>query len=99
MSYLSEKQLEANRENAKKGGVKTEEGKANSKYNALKHGILKEVVSDYEVEFYEVIKERLEDQFKPVGVLEKFLVDRIGVYYLKLYRLAKAEKEFMETTL
>ncbi|MCX5637107.1 MAG: hypothetical protein NTX52_05375 [Planctomycetota bacterium] len=37
---VSEKQLEANRENALKGGVKTEEGKAIVKYNALKHGLL-----------------------------------------------------------
>ena len=36
----SQKRLEANRVNALKGGVKTPEGKAISKYNALKHGIL-----------------------------------------------------------
>jgi len=37
---VSEKQLQANRENAQKGGVKTPEGKAMVKYNALKHGLL-----------------------------------------------------------
>ncbi len=99
MTETSQKQVEANRENGKLGGVKTEEGKAVSKYNALKHGILKEVVSDYEQGFYDDIVERLEDQFQPVGVLEKMLVDRIGVYYLKLYRAAKAENEFMRSTL
>ena len=42
---VSEKQLEANRANAQKGGVKTPEGKEIVKYNALKHGLLaKEVV-------------------------------------------------------
>jgi hypothetical protein len=41
----SEKQVQANRENAKKGGVRTDEGKAIVKYNALKHGLLaREVV-------------------------------------------------------
>jgi hypothetical protein len=40
MENTSQKQIDANRENAKKGGVKTDEGKAVSKYNALKHGIL-----------------------------------------------------------
>lgn len=79
--------------------MKTDEGKAVSKYNALKHGILKEVVSDYERDFYESITERLEDQFQPVGVLEKMLVDRIGVYYLKLYRVARAENEYMRSLL
>ncbi|MFC1637364.1 hypothetical protein ACFL5Z_21295 [Planctomycetota bacterium] len=42
---VSQKQLEANKKNAKKGGVKTEERKAIVKYNALRHGLLaKEVV-------------------------------------------------------
>lgn len=95
----TEKQVIANQENAKLGGVKTDEGKAVSKYNALKHGILKEVVSDYEQGIYDDILERLEDQFQPVGVLEKMLVDRIGIYYLKLYRAAKAENEFMRASL
>ena len=36
---ISDKQLEANRKNAKLGGVKTEEGKAVSRLNALKHGV------------------------------------------------------------
>ncbi len=99
MSDTSQKQVEANRENGKRGGVKTPEGKAVSKYNALKHGILKEVVSEYEQSFYDDIVERLEDQFKPIGVLEKILVDRIGVYYIKLYRVAKAENEYMQATL
>lgn len=96
---ISPKQLEANRANAQKGGVKTEEGKAISKYNAIQHGILQEVVSDYELGHYEEIKERLQEQFKPSGIMEKLLVDRIGVYYLKLYRVAKAEKEYMQATL
>ena len=95
----TQKQIQANRENGKKGGVKTDEGKAVSKYNTLKHGILKELVSDYERGFYDDITERLEDQFHPVGVLEKMLVDRIGVYYLKLYRVAKAENEYMRSLL
>ena len=37
---VSKKQLEANRKNAQKGGVKSEEGKNVVKYNALKHGLL-----------------------------------------------------------
>ena len=36
MSEISQKQLEANQENAKKGGVKTPEGKAVSKHNSIK---------------------------------------------------------------
>ncbi len=99
MSETSQKQIKANQENGKKGGVKTEEGKAVSKYNAIKHGILKQVVSDYEKDFYDGIVEQLEDQFHPVGVFEEILVDRIGIYYLKLYRVGKAENEYMRAIL
>jgi len=41
---ISEKQLDANRKNAKKGGVKTEQGKAISRLNAEKHGIFTKVI-------------------------------------------------------
>jgi len=40
----TQQQIEANRQNAKLGGVKTEEGKEISKYNALKHGLLSKEV-------------------------------------------------------
>lgn len=96
---ISEKQLKANQENGKKGGVKTDEGKETSKYNALKHGILKETVSEYEQSFSKDVMERLNSQFQPVGVLEKILVDRIAVYCVRLFRGAKAENEYMQSVL
>ena len=46
---ISEKQLAANRKNALKGGVKTSKGKAITRYNAMKHGLLcKEVLIEGE---------------------------------------------------
>lgn len=44
MSEVSEKQVEANRRNALKGGVKSETGKEKVKLNALKHGLLSQEV-------------------------------------------------------
>ncbi len=99
MNKTSQKQVRANRENGKKGGVKTDKGKAVSKYNALKHGILNETVSEYEQSFSRDIVDRLNSQFQPIGVLEKILVDRIAVYYVRLYRVAKAENEYMQSIL
>lgn len=96
---ISEKQLKANQENGKKGGVKTDEGKEVSKYNALKHGILKANVSEYEAEFSNDVMDRLNSQFQPVGVLEKMLVDRIGYIYIRLFRVAKSENEYMQSIL
>lgn len=44
MSRISPKQVEASRQNAKLDGVKIEQDKTVSKYNALKHGGLSQEV-------------------------------------------------------
>lgn len=93
------KQLEANQENAKLGGVKTPEGKAVSKFNAVIHGILRNSITDYEQEFYSNILEDLQDEYQPQGVIEQMLIERIAICYLKLFRVQKAETEFMKSKL
>lgn len=93
------KQLEANQENAKLGGVKTPEGKAISKFNAVTHGILRTAITDYEQEFYSSILEDLQGECQPQGVIEQLLIERIAICYLKLFRVQKAETEFMKSKL
>jgi len=61
--------------------------------------ILKETVSDYEKAYYKDLIVRLENHFKPQGMIENTLVDRIGLCILRLYRSGKAENEFMKATL
>jgi hypothetical protein len=98
MNEISQKQLEANRENAKLGGVKTNEGKAVSKYNALKHGILsKEVLLDGEDEktLIEVGK-KLRAELEPQTELELVLVDRITANVWRLRRVMQIEREMIE---
>jgi len=72
------KQKAANRENAKKStGPRTEQGKANSRMNALKHGI----DAQYEVSCGEqaaqlhALAVEYDRQFAPVGIAERVLVD------------------------
>lgn len=99
MSDISQKQLEANRQNAKLGGVKTEEGKAVSKYNALKHGILsKEVLLEGEDEktLIEVGK-KLRAELEPQTELELVLVDRITANVWRLRRVMQIEREMMDS--
>jgi hypothetical protein len=93
----SEKQVQANRENAKKGGVRTDEGKAIVKYNALKHGLLaREVVitvgegAESQQEFDALLAD-LKNQFDPQGPLEEMLVEKIVVAYWRLRRAHKYE--------
>lgn len=98
MSEISKKQIEANRKNAKFGGVKTEQGKAVSKFNAMKHGILsKEILIDGEDEMALVeLGKKLRLQLVPEGELELILVDRIVSNVWRLRRLLRVEKSTME---
>jgi hypothetical protein len=94
----TEKQIKANQENGKLGGVKTEEGKAVSRYNALKHGLLsKEVLIEDEDknEFSDLIKS-LRSELKPASEIELLLVDKITADTWRLKRAIRIEKEMIE---
>lgn len=95
---VTDAQQQANEQNAQLGGVKTEEGKAVSKYNAQKHAILRQTITEYEQEFYEQVLDNLFEEKKPEGVIEELLVEIIATGYVKLYRAAKAEGEFFKAT-
>ncbi len=99
MEETSQKQIEANQENAQKStGPKSEEGKAVSRYNALKHGILsKEVLHKGEDEASLIeLKQNITNGLKPVGELEILLTDRIIANIWRLRRLLEVEKSVME---
>jgi hypothetical protein len=95
---MSLKQIAANRRNAQKStGPKTPNGRAVSKMNALKHGILsKEVVvhgrciMESDDEFAD-LHQRLWEHYKPVGPVEEMLVDQIVTAHWRLRRALKAE--------
>src|ERR1700742_4245689 len=84
--------------NQNKGGPKTPEGKAVSKLNALKHGILsQEVLIEGEDEnTLKSLTEALIDELKPIGPIEEVLVDRIISSLWRLRRSINAEKNTME---
>ncbi|MFC1765591.1 hypothetical protein ACFL6U_26395 [Planctomycetota bacterium] len=93
----SQKQLNANQKNAKKGGVKTDEGKAISKFNALKHGLLsREIVitagdGAENPEEFEALSKGMHDQLKPLGTMEEMLVEKIVAAYWRLRRACRYE--------
>jgi len=94
----SDKQIEANKENAKLGGVKTEEGKAVSRYNAIKHGILCEEIlmqGEDEKSLIEIGK-KMRAELKPETEMELLLVDRIIANIWRLKRALRGEKEMIE---
>jgi hypothetical protein len=93
----SEAQTEANRENGKLGGVKTEEGKAVSRYNAIKHGLLsKEVLLEGEDEKALIeMGKNMRVELEPETELELVLVDRITANVWRLRRVMQMEREMM----
>lgn len=96
MNQLSQKQVEANRNNALLGGVKTDEGKAISRFNALQHGILRTSISEYEKFDFESLYDSLKSDFAPKTILEEIILERIAVSYIKLLRVSKAEADFIK---
>lgn len=99
MKKMSQKQIEANKKNSLLGGVKTEEGKNISKFNAIKHGILRESITEYENLDYSVLYNSLVEDYKPSNTIEEIIIERITISYLKLMRINKAEAEAIKSSL
>src|SRR5690242_3987525 len=79
---ISERQLAANRESAKKStGPRTPEGKAKSRFNALKHGLLSKIMLSadgklLDERLYELL-ESLLDKYGRDDVRSQLLIDGI----------------------
>lgn len=93
MTDISQKQIEANRENAKLGGVKTEEGKAVSRYNAIKHGLLsdKVLVKKESKAELEALGQRVRNDLNPQSEIEFLLADRVISNFWRLRRAMTKE--------
>lgn len=82
--------MEANKMNATKWGVKTEEGKQLISRNAVKHGLTGDMMIDEEERYcYEAVFELLKEELRPESVLEGLMVERIALSYTKLQRVGK----------
>jgi hypothetical protein len=98
---ISEKQLRANKENAKKGGVKTAEGKVLVRYNALKHGLLcRELLLPYEdADELNELSSSISSGLRPQGALEEVLAYRIVSSIWRLKRSMKVELDVIQAGL
>lgn len=98
---ISEKQLTANQENAKLGGVKTEAGKAISKYNATKHGLFSKntlIKNENEKELDE-LNQCLRESLEPETETESILVETIVSAIWRLKRAHKIEAEMINESI
>lgn len=69
------------------------EGRAISRYNAIKHSILRESVTEYEKANAQQIYNELADELKPIGRLQELAVELIASNMVRLTRISKAESE------
>lgn len=94
---VTQKQLIANWESAKKGCPKTDEGKAILRLNAMKRGLLCKVSALYIEKRRQLndLLERVVTDVQPVGELEMMLLDRLVSSYWRLRRVLELEKNFL----
>src|SRR5947207_5651369 len=97
---VSQKKLLANQRNAEKStGPKTEEGKAASSLNAMKHGLTSHtcaVLPGEDAEEYRALSEQIHREQQPHGVLQKELVDHLVQLIWKLRRIPGIENAIVQ---
>ena len=94
-------QRKANRQNAKKStGPRTDEGKARSSQNGLKHGLLARdaVMADEDPAEYDRQLQQLEENIFPKNAIEFALVRQIADAEWRLRRLSRLEAGFCTDT-
>lgn len=95
---ISPAKLAANRRNGRKSkGPKTEEGKARSRWNALKHGVLSRrllVLGNDDRDTYSLLLENLRRDLNPGNALEEILIEKIAMAYWRLHIAFGYEAEF-----
>jgi hypothetical protein len=94
----TQKQINANRQNAKKStGPKTERGKAAVSQNAVKHGIFAEsVIKGENVADYEAFHDEMLAEFAPVGAVESALAERIVSLWWRLKRAERMQNQAID---
>jgi hypothetical protein len=76
---------------ALKGGPRTPEGKAIVRTNAIKHGLLSNIIPEDEETAYRAHVTAIHAHYAPVGYLEEALTERIATALWRLGRVARYE--------
>ena len=95
----TEKQIAANRANAKRStGPNTSDGKARSRMNAWKHGLRAEkvVIAGEDAEDLQAIQRELWEEHQPSPGMESLLVERLAHYAWRMRRAVVFEAALLE---
>jgi hypothetical protein len=91
----SEKKKHANKTNAKRGGVKTPQGKAISCRNSLKHGILAHGSVEGDILTIEEAYKQFSKEFSPRSPSREILVQQLALTVVRLGRCSRFETEIL----
>jgi hypothetical protein len=96
---ISDAKLVANRANgARSPGPKTEEGKAKSKFNAVKHGFTASLFPEFiskegeDGEKFTAPRASLFEHYQPIGPIEKLFAEKVAVEFIRYARLVCREQ-------
>jgi hypothetical protein len=95
----TEKQIQANRRNALKStGPKSDEAKARTRLNAVRHGLTAEqaVLPHENPQDYDEIRAGMLDAHEPKDAAELALVEELANAYWRLLRLHRVENQYWE---
>jgi hypothetical protein len=95
----SEKQIQANRANAKRStGPKSGNGKSIARMNAYKHGLTAEtiVIGDEDPKAFEALRAQLLEEYNPRPGIESELVERLASLMWRMRRIPKFEAALIE---
>lgn len=90
----SQEQIEANRRNAQRStGPVTGEGKAATRFNAVKHGMtaVTAVLPHEDADSYNELRESFLSTYKPANAVEASLVETVANSYWRLLRARRVE--------
>jgi len=90
----TERQIAANRSNSLRStGPRTRQGKAASRFNAVKHGLLADaaLLPDEDPADVRALRDAIHEQLEPQGELETMLADRVTSCLWRLRRVLKVE--------
>jgi hypothetical protein len=93
----SQARIEANRRNAARStGPKTEEGKARSRANALKHGLCGSIVVPESADDIQARALDLYNAFKPYTGYQAWNIDRAAILQIRIERVERMERRIRD---
>jgi hypothetical protein len=87
------------KENGKKGGVKTVEGKAISSQNAVKHGIFAKYAVELDDTTFAEAYDYYAEEFGDDTPSRAMLISQLAILHIRLRRCVRFEKEYLTAKL